>query len=317
MYYFCTYFDKNYLNKGLALYHSLSEQCPEFRLYILCMDDVCHRTLARMSLPDVTLVSREEFEKDDPALRGAKENRSLIEYYFTCTPSLPLYVLNRWPEVDIITYLDSDLFFFRSPAELYEEMGSRSVLIVGHRFPPAIAERNVYGIYNVGYLSFRRDEQGYACLKWWRERCIDWCYDRLDGGRFAEQKYLDDWPERFPNVAVLQHKGGGLSPWNIGGYEITALDSQPLVDGQPLIFYHFHGFRKISRWFYDTELRTYHTGMTPTIARYIYKPYMSALEQGTREAARSDEADKISVAEIRKSSPSNRTWTSAASRFGH
>lgn len=315
MYYFCTYFDKNYLNKGLALYSSLKEQCPAFQLFILCMDDDCHRTLTRMQLPAVTLITREDFERDDPALREAKKNRSLIEYYFTCTPSLPLYILDRWPEVDVVTYLDSDLYFFRSPEELYREMEGRSILIIAHRFPDAIADLNIYGKYNVGYLSFRRDEHGLACLRWWRERCIEWCYDRLEGDRFADQKYLDAWPDRFPGVVVLRHKGGGLSPWNVTRYAITRREDQLWIDDQPLIFYHFHGLKKVNRWLYDVELRKYRARLPGIVRRYIYRPYIDVLEKQTRWAASYDGGKSSKVAEIRKSHAEKKNLSYYGSRL--
>lgn len=301
MYYFCTYFDKNYLNKGLALYSSLQEHCQEFRLFVLCMDDDCRRTLANMQLSAVTLITREEFEKDDTALSEAKNNRSLIEYYFTCTPSLPIYVFDHWPEVDTVTYLDSDLFFFGSPDELYREMENGSILIIEHRFPNAIADLNIYGKYNVGYLSFRRDEHGMACLHWWRERCNEWCYDRLEGDRFADQKYLNEWPDRFPGVVVLQHKGGGLSPWNVAGYEIMHREGRLMIDEQPLIFYHFHGLKKINRWLYDAEIRKYRFRLSGIVRRHIYRPYIDALEKQTRLISSHNGMKSSNVTEIRKS----------------
>ena len=42
-----------------------------------------------------------------------------------------------------------------------------------------------------------RDE-GIAALRWWRERCIEWCYDCVEGDRFADQRYLDRLPGMFP-----------------------------------------------------------------------------------------------------------------------
>ena len=64
------------------------------------------------------LISLEEFETGDDRLYEAKQNRSKVEYYWTCTSSLLLYVLRRRPEITLLTYLDSDLFFSQPGAGL-------------------------------------------------------------------------------------------------------------------------------------------------------------------------------------------------------
>ena len=150
MYYFCTYFDQHYFARGLALYCSLREHCSAFELWVLCMDHVTYQLLEEAGLPGLHPIALEEFERHDEPLRSAKQNRSRIEYYFTCTPSLPLYVLHNWSEVDLITYLDADLFFFASPVPLFEELDRGSIAIIGHRFPPHLRHLETYGIYSGG-----------------------------------------------------------------------------------------------------------------------------------------------------------------------
>jgi hypothetical protein len=243
------------------------------------MDEVTYRILTDMQLPQVHLISLPDFEKDDFQLLQAKENRSLIEYYFTCTPSLPLYVLNHAPEVDIITYLDADLYFFSSIEPVYQELGNGSVLIIGHRFPPALKHMEIYGIYNVGMLSFRRDNNGLACLQSWRDSCLDWCYDRVENERFADQKYLDNWPDKFSGVVVLQHKGAGLAPWNLANYNYTRKNKEFLIDGQPIIVYHFQGLKWINRWIYDANIKLYKTRLMGMVKYGVYIPYLMELNQ--------------------------------------
>jgi hypothetical protein len=279
MRYFCTYFDSNYLPRALALYHSLRRQCPHFTLWALCMDQGAHQALAAMALPGIELIALEEFERGDEELCAAKGNRSRVEYYFTCTPSLALYVLRANPEVELITYLDADLFFFADPEPLFQELGDASVGIIAHRFPPAMRDGERFGVYNVGYLSFRRDAQGLACLGWWRERCNEWCYDRVEEGRFADQKYLDDWPERFPGTVVLAHPGANVAPWNITGGKLDITGSHITVDGAPLIFYHFHGLRQAGPWLYDPNLDEYGVQASHTLIERVYMPYIRELQQ--------------------------------------
>ena len=278
MFNFCTYFDQHYLVRGLALYRSLREQCSEFRFWVLCMDEITYQTLTELKLYGVYPIALEEFERDDESLGIAKANRSRIEYYFTCTPSLLLYILNYWPGVELITYLDADLFFFASPTSLFKEMAEASIAIIAHRFPPSLKGLKTHGIYNVGWLSFRRDINGFTSLKWWRDRCIEWCYDRIENSRFADQKYLDDWPIRFQNVIVLEHKGANVAPWNLSNYHLSYHNGNMVtIDNQPLIFFHFHGLKKITSWWYDPGWRNYRVRPSLLLHKRIYTPYIKAL----------------------------------------
>jgi hypothetical protein len=276
---FCTYFDRNYLPRGLALYRSLQRHCPGFQLWVLCMDGVCYDALTVLGLPGLQAIALDDYEQGDKDLLQAKQNRTLIEYYFTCSPSLPLFILNHYPRVDLVTYLDADLFFFADPTPIYEELAERSIGIIGHRFSPSLQNLERYGIYNVGWVSFRRDAHALACLHWWRERCLEWCYDRYEDGRFADQKYLDDWPSRFQHVAVLQHKGANLAPWNLANYTIRAHGDSVLVDEDPLIFFHFHRLRQIEGWVYDPRLTDYKTKASTVVRRSIYAPYIRMLAE--------------------------------------
>ena len=53
---YCTYFDHNYLSRGLALYHSLQRHAPGARLWVLCLSEACHRILARSICRDLVPV---------------------------------------------------------------------------------------------------------------------------------------------------------------------------------------------------------------------------------------------------------------------
>jgi len=229
------------------------------------------------------LISLEEFEAGDHGLLQAKQNRTLIEYYFTCTPSLPLFIFRAAPEVNRVTYLDADLFFFSDVDPVFDEIGDRSIAIIGHRFPGHLRHLEEAGSFNVGWVSFKRDEHALACLQWWRERCIEWCYDKIEAGRFADQKYLDDWPERFENVIVLQHKGANLAPWNLANYTIAKKGDRVWVDEQPLVFFHFHGFKSVTSWLYNHNLSAYKTKASRKLLRCIFEPYIEALDQIARQ----------------------------------
>ena len=174
-----------------------------------------------------------ELEEADPELLGAKANRSIVEYYFTLTPAWMLYLLEQVKTIEMITYLDGDLVFYSDPEVVFEEIGEGSVAIVPHNFFPAVQEKEKCGKYNVGWLSFRKDEAGLSCLRWYRERCLEWCYDIIEEDRYADQKYLDYFADKFENVVIIYNPGVNLAPWNIGNYELQNIDGQIQVNGRP------------------------------------------------------------------------------------
>ncbi len=72
------------------------------------------------------------------------------------------------------------------------------MLITPHRYAARWKRYEALsGIYNVQFVTFRDDAQGSETLRWWRDRCLEWCYFRAEDGKLGDQKYLDDWPERF------------------------------------------------------------------------------------------------------------------------
>lgn len=282
MLHFCTYFDSNYLLRGLTMYRSLVASGCDFTLHVLTLDDTARQLLETLAMPEIRVIRLQEIEAANPALAGAKANRSKVEYYFTLTPSLPLYILDRDPDIELITYLDADLYFHASPVPLLDELGDRSVLITDHRYPPHLEHKAIYGRFNVQFQAFRRDPVGLACLRRWRDQCIDWCYDRPEANRYADQKYLDEWPALYgEHLVVLQHKGGGVAPWNWSSAPLELEPGGMMVGGQPLIFYHFHGVKIFGPHLISNGLADW--GLMPfRQRRWLYAGYIREMRASRR-----------------------------------
>ena len=275
---YCTYFDHNYLSRGLALYHSLRRHAPESRLWVLCLSEACHQTLTALDLPDLVPVRLADFEAADPDIAATRAGRTTVEYYFTCTAAWTLFVMARETDARWVTYLDGDLFFFESPDIIYEELGDAAVAIIPHRYTAGLARLRKFGTYNVGWVGARNDSDGIAVIGWWRERCIEWCHDYVEGDRFADQGYLDSFARLFPRVKIIENPGANLAPWNIGNYRIDFPDGRVLIDGvHPLIFFHFQGLRKGLRWFVFNSHRRYRAPFSRTVRDHIYRPYVDEL----------------------------------------
>jgi len=251
VYQFATILDTGYLARALVLYRSLVESCPDFRLRIFCMDEQSERLLDKLALPHVDTVSLAELEEHDPAFAAVRSERTHREYCWTAFPLVPLYLLEVEPGLDSVAYVDGDLMFFADPAPLFEGLGSSSVALTRHDWSHAYERQpdtgrsadETFGIYNTGFTIFRRGE-GIRALRWWRERCLDSCPDDPSGvSGYGDQTYLDDWETRFEGVQVIRHRGAHLAPWNFAGRNVQAHGRTVIVDGQPLLFYHFASLR--------------------------------------------------------------------------
>ena len=274
---YCTFFDRGYLAQGLALWHSLQRHEPGAVGWVLALDEETMVALRAVAAPGLQVVPLAELLAADPPLAAVQASRSRAEFAFTLKPCLCRYLLREKPGIGVLTYLDADLYFFRDPAAIHRELGGRSVFLVPHRYPPWHDDSARYGRFNAGVLALRDDATGRACLDGWREQCLASCALVADGVTYGDQKYLDEWPERHgAAVCVSQNPGLNLAPWNWARQACTVGPAGVLVDGEPLVAFHFAQFRRVSaRWFDSGQLEY---GIMPLRLRSrLYGEYWTAL----------------------------------------
>ena len=302
-YSFCTCFDRNYLVCGYTLFQSLCKHVPDFSLYVAALDDEAYRLLAMAGDPRLIPIRLADIEAFDPEFARCRDNRSRVEYIFTLSPVLPLYLFHRHPEIQVLNYLDSDLFFFHDPAPVYREFEGKSLLICPHRFPPSLKFREQFGVYNVAFQIYRRDSDCRKILEWWRERCIEWCCDRVEPGRFADQKYLDFWPEKTDSLAIAAHPGIDVAPWNwMTIHWEQSPDHSWNPAGSELICYHYQGFRFLTSQLASHNLGSYGYRMPKALLHYLYGTYARAFREARMDLSRRFPGERFAL-----STQANRT----------
>ena len=239
---FCTLHDYRYLTRGLALYESLRENVKQFQLFVYCIDDDTYEILRCLARPNLIPIRFSEIEND--RLLSVKTTRSLAEYCWTATPFTLLHALEAYSLKDC-TYLDADIYFFNDPKVLFDELGSNSVGITPHWYSLAYDQSKLRGKYCVQFNYFKNDKDGLHVLNWWADKCIEWCSAIPEDGKFGDQKYLDQWIDKFCGVHEFSNRGGGVAPWNVQQYEVSNRETLELYDKNErgkfsLIYYHFH-----------------------------------------------------------------------------
>ncbi len=271
---YCTLFDSHYLTRGLALIQSLVDTGSPFKLYVFAMDATCAKILKSLTLESVCVYEANSFE--DARLKQIRQERTEGEYCWTCTPVILEKCFDLDSSIEEVTYLDADLAFFERPDVLLEEFrkSKKSCLITEHRYTPRYDQTSTSGRFCVQFVTFRRNEAGLKILHRWKEQCLEWCFSRVEDGKFGDQKYLDQWPTDYPkDVHILQHLGGGVAPWNVQQYKIS---SGPMVQGAPLVFFHFHALR----WQQDGSflLCDGDYSLSRDCVNWIYQPYVQRLK---------------------------------------
>ncbi|MFC2098665.1 hypothetical protein ACFLSP_02860 [Bacteroidota bacterium] len=156
-----------------------------------------------------------------------------------------------------------------------------SVLITEHRFSSftgSILEKRT-GRFCVQFVTFNQSLESREILLKWKQQCIEWCYNRYEDDKFGDQKYLDVWPEQYNNVHILEHKGGGLAPWNIRQYkleykdEILSAKFKKSEQNIIVVFYHFQYLKFMKNNWIDLGW-LYIPG---NIRKMLYIPYLKVI----------------------------------------
>jgi hypothetical protein len=240
----------NYMGKVNALCRSLREHCPEMMIHWLVADtrnqDLLDN-LDRESIDDVM------FADDFHACRepGWLFKHGIVELSTAIKPEAALSLLGR-SDCDLLLYFDPDMVVFSPLNDLVDQLRSASLVLTPHLLKPedkheAVLDHELcalrHGVFNLGFFGVRKCDEGVTFLKWWRERCREFCWGDWREGVFTDQKWINFAPIFFSDTTILRSPRFNVAPWNINQRCLEGtFDEGFLVDGEPLGFYHFTGF---------------------------------------------------------------------------
>lgn len=268
---FITLFDSNYLAQGISMTKSLLRTTPEARVWIVAGDDGVMEALRPWGDPRVRVVPLSDVET--PELRSVRPSRTRVEYYWTLTPFLPSYVFTSEPTSEVAVYVDADMFFMSSAQLILEEFledDAAAAMITPHDYLPEYDQTVASGRFCVQFMPFRR-QGSERILSDWQSQCLEWCFRRVEPGRFGDQKYLDLWPTTYGAAVHVQERTELLgAPWNA---RKRGTDT--------LVGYHFHGLRRLTH-----GIVALHPGysLTPGLDDGIYKDYLGTLANSLQQA---------------------------------
>ena len=237
----------NYLPKVRVLFDSLTEHHPEWRQHLLLVEDWSGPQCAALNLNAEVVQPR---DLDIPNWRQWSFCHDLVELCTAVKPYMLCKLLVR-EDCDAVLYFDPDIKLFSRLDDLLGEFSTSSVLLTPHQVHPessieAIISQEIsslkHGIYNLGFLGVKADNEGTRFADWWRQRLYHFCRDDIPNGLFTDQRWIDFVPAFFERAGILRSARFNVAAWNMTTRAVSwDTDGSVLVNGEPLGFYHFTG----------------------------------------------------------------------------
>lgn len=278
---YLTIVNDRYVIRALALYRSLAPHLENKQYWVYCIDDRAADLLEALSLDKCTIVRPDDFETQE--LRNLRNDRAINEYCWTLKPVALKHALTKMTDLDWGVYLDSDMMVFGDPDDGLRAYPAAQVLITPHRPAPGYFEAFVdtVGVYNAGYVAFRNTPEGHRALSWWQQRCSENCPGEPRNGAYADQRYLNDFPDLFDGVFSSKHKGLNAGPWNILDQTLEFDEQRVFIGGDELLTYHMQGLKILGEGLFD-----FYSGpvrISRRVRKCIYHPYAQILARAHKE----------------------------------
>jgi hypothetical protein len=277
---FGTFANAKYLPQLLSMLESFQNKVQSSRMAVVALDKETSESVSRLNFSRVDIFSIEDLEMHVSQLSIARNDRSLSEYFFTLTSALPIFLFKVYPKHDFVVYVDADLFFFDNPEKCIMSLNDKdNVLLTSHNFAKKNYALKVYGEFNTGFVAFRNNIDGVRVASWWLKKCLEWCKDLTEDGRFADQKYLESFSNIAPGVVTSQDFGLNLGPWGLNSLsDITSRNGSVYVNSQSLIAFHFSGLQW-NRTFAILGLRPYRYRVSKSVYGLVYAPYLRSIHR--------------------------------------
>lgn len=255
----------NYLPKARVMFSTLRKFHPDWKLAVIIVDEEIPELTSRIEqmeeFDEAIYVSSLEIGNGEGGILDATQKKqwlfkhNIVEACTAVKGSAVTKILSR-ADCASVFYFDPDMLITDRLDLLtdYFEKG-HSILLTPHGTEPetrldAIWDNEVgalrWGIYNLGFLGIKNDEEGNRFVKWWKDRLDYYCYEDLANGVFTDQSWCDMAPAFFDGVKILRDPQFNVATWNLTHRHISGdnIDNMLVNGKQKLAIFHFSGFDK-------------------------------------------------------------------------
>lgn len=234
----------NYLAQARVLMKSVAAAHPLARRVVVLVDRPNHRFDTSQEAFEVIESSSLEI----PRSAWFHFKYSVLELATAVKPYAFEYLAANCGARSIV-YLDPDIVVYEPLSEVFEALADANLVLTPHLTaeldsPGEPGELTILraGTYNLGFLAVAITPETERFLRWWKDRLYDQCVVDVANGLFVDQKWIDLVPGLFDGVTVLRHPAYNVAYWNLPHRLVKKVGARYLVNGQPLVFFHFSGY---------------------------------------------------------------------------
>ncbi|MDD5055204.1 MAG: glycosyltransferase family 4 protein [Candidatus Peribacteraceae bacterium] len=240
----CAIISANHLGLARVMLTSYRRHNPDGRFFLLLLDE----PLPSDDLGGWTIIRAEELEPADlPALRMLY---TAYELSMALRPAFLLHLMRRW-NANTLVFADADLYFTGGIDHVNALLERHSFILTPSYLTPIPEDGRhptdrqflAAGIYNGGFAGCRKCDETLAMLTWLNERLKKYSFLRPEDDMFGDQRWLDLVPSFMNDLLILRDTTTNAAYWNLHERIITQSGGRYFVNGQPMAFFHFSGFK--------------------------------------------------------------------------
>jgi hypothetical protein len=234
----------NHLHQAFTLGESLSKTNPDYELIIGLVDEI---PILDFEIPYKTI---QLIDIQPIHLTGFKGEYSVFELTMTYKSIFGIYLFQQFPTIEKLIYCDTDIYFLDSLKEIEDKLDNFDIILTPHITQPIDLQEQWNekqflnaGLYNAGFMAFRRSENTFIFFSWWKKHLEDYGYYDFCNGMGVDQLCLNFVPIFYDKVLIEYSPAYNLAYWNIHERQLSLVDGKYVINGKEnLLFFHFSGY---------------------------------------------------------------------------
>jgi hypothetical protein len=238
----------NYLAQARTLGDSLKSTNPDIQFFIGLVDKLHGVSLETDFVPEYPMIEIDKIGITD--LEEIAARYDITELNTAVKPFCFTYFFENYPEAHNVIYFDPDIIVFQPLTELLQSLSVHQAVLTPHintpiddRLKPNELHHLNTGVYNLGFVAFRRSAENISFIKWWEQKLRYECLIDLCNGLFVDQNWMNFLPLFVANVHIERSPGYNAAYWNLHERQFSLKSEVTYVnESHPLIFFHYSGY---------------------------------------------------------------------------